>query len=141
MNVHILNRDGNLIDCASHSLLAALLHFRLPQTVIEEDETIQILDPFEKNPSPLSLLYHPICISFAFFVNEISPVLLLDPSYVEEKLANGLLTLCIDPIKKELCTLHKRGLPLPLDILNSTLEYGLIKSIELSNLIKSTIPK
>ena len=41
VDIHILNHNGNLIDCASVAAIAALAHFRRPDvTVSGEDVTI-----------------------------------------------------------------------------------------------------
>lgn len=41
VDLHFLDHDGNIIDCAGIAAIAALLHFRRPDvTVIGEEVTI-----------------------------------------------------------------------------------------------------
>ena len=66
VDVVVINHDGNLIDCACIAALAALSHFHRPDVTSTGDGII--VHPFsEKDPLPLTLYHHPICVSFATF--------------------------------------------------------------------------
>jgi exosome complex component RRP45 len=66
VDVNIFNHDGNLTDCASIAALTALMHFHRPDVTLTGEEVI--VHPFtEKDPLPLTLYHHPVCISFITF--------------------------------------------------------------------------
>ncbi|OXU17465.1 hypothetical protein TSAR_001604 [Trichomalopsis sarcophagae] len=101
VDVSIINHDGNLIDCASIAALAALMHFHRPDVTSTGEEVI--VHPFtEKDPLPLTLYHHPVCISFITFENGKTVV---DPSYLEERVGAAILTLGINAYR-EVCSLY-----------------------------------
>ena len=105
----LLNDCGSVADCASLAALAALLHFRRPEvTVAGEDCVVHSVD--ERAPVALAVHHVPLCISFAV-LSENAP-LLVDPTNVEEAVAEGRLSLVLNG-HKEICTVAKSGAPLP----------------------------
>eukprot|EP01133_Synstelium_polycarpum_P001184 gene1184-1362_t len=103
-NVHVLDDCGNLLDCASISVITALLHFRKPDvTVIGNDATIHPVD--EREPVPLSIHHTPIAITFGFFPNE---AMVVDPETKEEMVMDGKLSFYVN-IHKEICGVSKGG--------------------------------
>ena len=65
-DVHILNHDGNLVDAATLATLGALCHFRRPDVTLEGREvTIHSLE--ERDPVQLTILHHPLALTFALF--------------------------------------------------------------------------
>ncbi|CAG8961817.1 hypothetical protein HYFRA_00013993 [Hymenoscyphus fraxineus] len=109
-DVHILSHDGNLIDASCISVLAALQHFRKPDTSSEgENVTVYTLE--ERDPVPLSLLHSPYCVTFSFYpstVEEGEAVILLDSTLLEEQLREGSATIGINK-DGELCQIAKLG--------------------------------
>ncbi|EGC33294.1 hypothetical protein DICPUDRAFT_154682 [Dictyostelium purpureum] len=104
ISIHILDDCGNLLDCASISVIAALLHFRKPDvTVIGNEATIHPID--EREPVPLSIHHTPISITFGFFPNEI---MIVDPDNKEESVMDGKLSFLVN-IHKEICGVSKGG--------------------------------
>ncbi|RKP09940.1 ribosomal protein S5 domain 2-type protein [Thamnocephalis sphaerospora] len=145
VDVHVLDHHGNLIDCATMAVVAALLHFRRPDvTVIGEDVTIHTLE--ERNPVPLALHHIPICISFAFFedgqpANHSCPCdrLVMDPSRLEERLQDGDMTVTVNT-HRELCALSKAGgSPLPPDQVMRCVQLAATKGAEITNLIRKAV--
>lgn len=66
VDINVLNHDGNVIDCASVACLAALAHFKRPDVTLSG--TNVLVHTFsEKDPIPLVLHHHPVCVSFALF--------------------------------------------------------------------------
>ncbi|KAA8564001.1 hypothetical protein EYC84_011999 [Monilinia fructicola] len=65
-DVHILSHDGNLIDASCIAIIAALQHFRKPDTSTE-GETVTVYTLAEREPVPLSLLHFPLCVTFSFY--------------------------------------------------------------------------
>ena len=82
INVHFVNDEGNMLDCASIACIAALRHFRKPEVTVEGTEvtvvsaTTTVLPDSEgllqhsleeRVPVPLALSHSPYCVTFASF--------------------------------------------------------------------------
>jgi exosome complex component RRP45 len=66
VDIHVLNHEGNLIDAATLAALGALCHFKRPDVTLDgRDVIIHQLD--ERDPVPLTILHHPLTLSFALF--------------------------------------------------------------------------
>lgn len=66
VDIHVLNHDGNLVDAATLSALGALCHFKRPDVTLEGRRVI--IHPLdERDPVPLTILHHPLTITFALF--------------------------------------------------------------------------
>ncbi|XP_011501884.1 PREDICTED: exosome complex component rrp45 [Ceratosolen solmsi marchali] len=101
IDVNIINHDGNLIDCASIASLTALMHFHRPDVTSTGEEVI-IHSFTEKDPLPLTLYHHPVCISFITFENGKTVV---DPTHLEERVGSAILTLTVNSYQ-EICSLY-----------------------------------
>jgi len=119
LDIHVLNHEGNVADCAGVAGLAALAHFRRPDATVEDGNVVKIHPVHERDPIPLAIHHYPVCSTFAFFkTGEISPVTssnthgdivtALDPNHLEESVMDGKLVLGINPYR-EICTLHLAG--------------------------------
>jgi exosome complex component RRP45 len=110
-DVHILSHDGNLVDAACISVLAALQHFRKPDTSTE-GEKVTVYTLREREPVPLSLLHFPYCVTFSFYEkvdgDEGETTALLDTTLVEEQLREGSATVGINR-HGEVCQIAKLG--------------------------------
>ncbi|KAI0597693.1 ribosomal protein S5 domain 2-type protein [Biscogniauxia sp. FL1348] len=106
VDLHVLSHDGNLIDGSCLAVVAALRHFRKPDTSIE-GETLTIYTPAEREPVPLSWLHSPLCITFSFFGEE-GDIILMDANLLEEQLR---VTSCTISLNKhgEICQIAKLG--------------------------------
>ncbi|KAI1501229.1 ribosomal protein S5 domain 2-type protein [Biscogniauxia marginata] len=106
VDLHVLSHDGNLIDGSCLAVVAALRHFRKPDTSIE-GETLTIYTPAEREPVPLSWLHSPLCVTFSFF-GEGGEIILLDANLLEEQLR---VTSCTISLNKhgEICQIAKFG--------------------------------
>lgn len=107
IDVRILNNEGNVLDCACIAAMAALKNFKRPEVSVSGEE-VTVYSVEEKNPVPLAILYIPVCISFACFNIDDLEILLMDPSLLEEKIAAGSMTICINS-HKEICAISKPG--------------------------------
>ncbi|ROT35844.1 exoribonuclease family protein [Sodiomyces alkalinus F11] len=105
-DVHVLAHDGNLVDAACLATVAALRHFRKPDTAIESGE-LTIFTPAEREPVPLGWLHSPYCVTFGFFGDE-GETVLLDPDWREEHLAVGSCTFGLNK-HGEVCHVTKLG--------------------------------
>ncbi|KAI8336271.1 ribosomal protein S5 domain 2-type protein [Chlamydoabsidia padenii] len=136
VDLHFLDHDGNLVDCASIAAITALLHFRRPDvTVVGEEVTIHPID--QRNPVPLSVHHIPISITFNFFDN--GNLLVVDPSYLEEQVKQGDMTITMN-IHKEICALSKAGgIPLEMDQLLRCSQIAQVKVADISELIQKAL--
>ena len=102
-DVHVLSHDGNLLDVACLAVVAALRHFRKPDTSIE-GENLTVYTPAEREPVPLSWLHSPFCVTFSF----VEEAVLQDATWLEEQLRD---TSCTYSLNKhgELCQVAKLG--------------------------------
>lgn len=103
--VHILNNDGNIIDCASIAAIAALSHFRRPDVTVDGEDVV-IHSTEDRNPVPLNLHHFPICVTFVFF--DQGNYLLVDPIEKEERVMDGKMVIAMNS-HKEICTIHMAG--------------------------------
>lgn len=105
VDLNILNHEGNLLDCASIALLAALAHFRRPDVSCDGEETI-VHSYAERDPIRTVIHHYPVCVTYALFKE--GTVVLADPTLLEEGVADANLILGINSYK-EVCTLHLGG--------------------------------
>lgn len=108
INCHILDNDGNIIDAANLAALAALMSFRRPECTVggEGGNEVVVFPPEEREPLPLGIHHLPVAITFAFF-NEGESVV-VDPSFKEEEVMGGRLTLTLNTFG-EICAIQKGG--------------------------------
>lgn len=106
IDVAILNDDGNVCDCASYAVLAALHHFRRPDVTTTGDSIVVHTDR-ERDPIPLVLHHFPVCVSFAIF--ESGEFSIADPTALEERVAQSSLVFGLNSYQ-ELCGLHLGGI-------------------------------
>ncbi|KAI5459921.1 ribosomal protein S5 domain 2-type protein [Mariannaea sp. PMI_226] len=106
VDLHVLSHDGNLTDCACLAVVAALRHFRKPDTTIE-GETLTVYTAAEREPVPLSWLHSPFCVTFSFFGEEGEQVL-VDSTWLEEQLRVSTCTYSINK-HGEICQIAKLG--------------------------------
>ncbi|KAL6046303.1 3'-5'-exoribonuclease [Balamuthia mandrillaris] len=132
-DIHVLDNGGNLIDSASIATMAALLHFRRPDVTIDGDNVI--VHPFsEREPVPLSIHHVPICVTFGFFQQ--GQYLVVDPSWKEEQVMEGRMTVILNT-HKEICGVQKGGgTPLDLDTILRCNNIAAVKVAELSSAIE-----
>ncbi|PSN53584.1 Exosome complex component RRP45 [Blattella germanica] len=105
VDIHVLNHEGNLVDAASTAALTALCHFRRPD-VTTTGEQIVIHEPSERDPIPISLHHHPVCVTYAMFNK--GEVVIIDPTVIEERVAESHVVFGVNAYK-ELCGLHLGG--------------------------------
>ncbi|KAF8943112.1 Exosome complex component RRP45, partial [Haplosporangium bisporale] len=116
--------------------ITALLHFRRPDvTVVGEEVTIHTLE--QRNPVPLSIHHIPICTTFAFFDN--GERMIVDPTYLEEQIKEGDMTLTLN-VHKEVCAMSKAGgIPMEIDQILQCSKIAVIKVAEITAQIQSAL--
>ncbi len=124
VDIHIINDDGNLIDCACIASLAALLNAKVPKL---EDGNI-VRGKFEEN---LEVLYKPVEIT----VCKIDDKFLIDPNSEEEQSIDAKLTVAVREDDK-ICALQKQGKKeLSINDIKQMIETSIEKSKELRKLL------
>jgi exosome complex component RRP45 len=129
--VHILSADGNLIDASCVAVIAALQHFRKPDTSIDGD-VVKVYTIAEREPVPLSLLHFPYCVTFSFYNVSGVELVLLDTVLKEEQLREGCVTISMNR-HGEVCQIAKLGgLPVDAVLLLQCTSTAFVKVKELS---------
>ncbi|CAL1539991.1 unnamed protein product [Lymnaea stagnalis] len=105
IDIHVLNHEGNILDCSSIAAIAALAHFRRPDVTVQGQE-ITIHSMEDRNPVPLSIHHIPLLVSFAFFIQ--GKYMIVDPSEKEEKVMEGKMVIGMNK-HREICTLQVTG--------------------------------
>lgn len=127
-DVHVLDCDGGLVDASCIALIAALQHFRRPDVSVEgEKTTIHTLA--ERVPLPLSIMHHPLCISFSFYHG--GEAVLVDATLREEQVREGEMVITMNRYG-EICQIAKMGgVPVdPMVVLNCiNVAYTKVKDI------------
>ncbi|KAK3995976.1 hypothetical protein QBC44DRAFT_318879 [Cladorrhinum sp. PSN332] len=106
VDVHVLSHDGNLIDAACFAVVAALRHFRKPDTSMEGG-VLTVYTPAEREPVPLSWLHSPFCVTWSFF-GEQADIAVLDATWMEEQVRVGSCTISLNR-HGEICQIAKLG--------------------------------
>ena len=99
VDLHIINYDGNLIDCSAMAALAALKKAKLPGYKVEKDTVV----PTGKSKL-LKIVREPIAVTLA----KIGDQIIVDPTADEEDVLDVRLTVTLDE-KNNICTLQKSG--------------------------------
>ncbi|KDO33475.1 hypothetical protein SPRG_02283 [Saprolegnia parasitica CBS 223.65] len=128
--IHVLDHGGNLVDAVSIASIAALMHFRRPETLNDPDCAL----------IPLSLHHIPVSISFSFVQldanDQDDPVVLIDPTDREEKIVDGAITYTFNSFR-ELCAVHKiGGVSISTDIVLRCANIAAAKAEELTDMLK-----
>lgn len=103
--MHVLDYDGGLVDASCISIVAALQHFRRPDVSID-GENVTIYSLAEREPVPLSLMHHPICITFSFYHG--GETIISDATLHEEQARDGEMIVTMNR-HGELCQIAKLG--------------------------------
>lgn len=111
-DVHIMDADGGLVDASCIAIIAALQHFRRPDVSVDgEDVTIYTMA--ERVPVPLSIMHHPICVTFSFYHGGETAV--IDTTLREEQVREGEMVTTMNRYG-EVCQIAKLG-GVPVDAL------------------------
>ncbi|KAF3770514.1 hypothetical protein M406DRAFT_59501 [Cryphonectria parasitica EP155] len=133
VDLHVLSHDGNLTDASCLAAVAALRHFRKPDTGME-GEVLTVYTPAEREPVPLSWLHSPFCVTFSFFGDE-AETALVDASWIEEQVRVGSCTVSLNR-HGEICQISKLGgTPTEAVALLQCTNVALTKAKEFSTLV------
>jgi len=141
LTIHCLADAGNMLDCACLAGIVALRHFRRPDVEVVGDEVI-VHDPQERAPVPLSIHHTPLCFTFALFPpasSQSSPITVLDPSHLEQRLSAGSLSIALNA-QREICVLQKfGGIPLGTEEVINIVQVAVVKAKEMERLVDSAL--
>ncbi|OJD36183.1 exosome complex component rrp45 [Diplodia corticola] len=104
-DVNILDHDGNLIDASCIAIIAALQHFRRPDIAVE-GEKVTVFSSREREPVPLSMLHHPLCVTFSYYNS--GEIMLVDATAAEEQVREGEVIITMNKFG-EICQIAKYG--------------------------------
>jgi exosome complex component RRP45 len=135
-DVHVLDFDGGLIDASCIAIMAALQHFRRPDVSID-GEAVTIYTLAERVPVPLSIMHHPICVTFSFY--HAGQVVLIDASLREEQTREAEMVITMNR-HGEVCQIAKLGgVPVDAMLLLNCASVALTKVKEIIDLISRTL--
>ena len=104
-DVHVLDHDGGLIDACCLATLAALRHYRIPDSSVQGGE-LTVYTLLERDPVPLALLHHPLCVTLHYF--ESGEKVIVDATLVEQQCSEGEIAIVANP-QGEICLVQKGG--------------------------------
>lgn len=126
VDIHIINDQGNLLDCSALASIIALSNTKIPKY---EDEKI-LRGEYQKE---LPLVFKPINIS----VGKVLGNYILDPNYEEEQTLEARLSVAVRDDNK-ICALQKQGRKeLTFNDIESMVDLAIEKSKELRKLVKN----
>ncbi|ETM31369.1 hypothetical protein L914_21049 [Phytophthora nicotianae] len=103
VDVYCVDHDGNVLDAALTSIIAALKTLKLPATSVNEADNVVSIAP-DGDATPLRVEHGAFATSFAVVDN----VVLVDPTSDEEDLASTVFSLSYST-DGQLCGVHKAG--------------------------------
>ncbi|CAH0519463.1 unnamed protein product [Peronospora belbahrii] len=103
IDVYCINHDGNVLDAALVSIMAALRTLKLPVTSINEADNVVSIVP-NGDATPLRVEHCAYATSFAV----VDDTVLIDPTSDEEDLASAVFSLSYSP-EGHLCGIYKAG--------------------------------
>lgn len=154
--LHVLDADGNVLDCAHIAAITSLLHFKRPEVTIDGEDVI-IHSLSEREPVPLSVHHIPLCVTFAFFERDRlirfdkqqekadrrlameDELVCVDPCLREELMVDGTMTIAVNG-HGELCAIQKGGgLALKTSQILKCSKIAAVKAQELTTIIKTAL--
>lgn len=134
-DVHVLDADGGLVDACCMAIMAALQHFRRPDVSVD-GERITIHTMEERVPVALSILHHPVCITFSFYHDGVA--VLLDATGREEQVRESEMVLTTNDF--ELCQVAKLGgKAVDAGVTIKCFSVALVRAREINALIKKRL--
>ncbi|EPE04893.1 exosome complex exonuclease rrp45 [Ophiostoma piceae UAMH 11346] len=151
VDVHVMAHDGNLVDASCLAVVAALRHFRKPETSIEAG-VLTVYTPAEREPVPLSWLHSPFCITFSYFSSSGSgdkgatgedehtaDISLLDATLLEEQARVGSCTISLNR-HGEISQIAKLGgTPVEAVSILKCTQIALVKAREFSTIVDKAL--
>ena len=102
----MLDHDGGLVDACCLATLTALRHYRIPDTSVRGGGELTVYAPWERDPVPLALLHHPLCVTLVFF--EAGEKWVVDATLMEQQCGEGEVVVAANA-QGEVCLVQKGG--------------------------------
>lgn len=114
LDVTVLDSDGCECDCCLLAAISALRGFRKPEIsvkfgdVADSKSEVIIHSPDDREPLPLALHHTPLLVTFGVMMRRKDsdqrsgmqlPILLCDPTAMEEPFVDGSITVCVNAHK------------------------------------------
>jgi exosome complex component RRP45 len=133
-----MNHEGNLIEAASISTLAALAHYKRPDVNVEDGQVI-VHKTETRDLIAFSMLHYPFLMKFAFFKE--ATISYVDPSEDEERFCDGYLIVGAN-IFKDITLLHISGKSLiSKDQIFKQCNYAVKRTRELNEIVRRALFK
>lgn len=133
VDVHVMNHDGNLAECAAISAVSSLHHFRRPEVTVAGAE-VTVHSVKEHDPVPLSLHHIPVCVTFALFNS--GQQVIADPTEAEELASEGRVIVGVNA-HREICMMHISGCtPLQKEQVQRFVELAVNRAKDVTEYIK-----
>ncbi len=124
VDIHIINHDGNLLDCAALAAITALRNAKIPKM---DGETV-LRGDYEKD---LPVVFKPINVT----VGKVGDKLLIDPAFAEENVLETKLSVSVRDDNR-VCAMQKIGAGvLSADDVGRMIDMAVAKSAELRKLV------
>ncbi|KAL8912399.1 MAG: hypothetical protein Q9171_002585 [Xanthocarpia ochracea] len=135
---HILSHHGNLLDSCCIAVLAALQHYRIPDTTVRGEEVV-VHSVDERNPVPLAMLHHPLCVTMALF--EGGEKVVVDATVREQQCCEAEVVVTANK-HGEVCQIAKLGgVPSEALVLLKCVDVAVAKVKELDAVIAKALEK
>ncbi|KAL8783932.1 MAG: hypothetical protein Q9213_004262 [Squamulea squamosa] len=135
---HILSHDGNLLDICCIAVLAALQHYRIPDTTVRGEE-VTVHSVEERNPVPLAMLHHPLCVTMALF--EGGEKVVVDTTLREQQCCEGEVVVTANK-HGQVCQIAKLGgVPSDALVLLKCVDVAVAKVKDLDAVIAKALEK
>ncbi|KAI4174319.1 MAG: hypothetical protein LQ343_002458 [Gyalolechia ehrenbergii] len=133
---HILSHDGNLLDACCIAVLAALQHYRILDTTVKGEEVI-VHSVEERNPIPLAMLHHPLCVTMALF--EGGEKVVVDATLMEQQCSEGEVVVTANKHGEVVQIKKLGGVPADALVLLNCMDIAVAKVKELDLVIKKAL--
>jgi len=129
LDIHVINHQGNLLDCSALASLVALLNTKMPKLEGDSDNAKIVYGEYT---GKLPIMHKPININ----VCKVGNNLLIDPTFEEEKIIDSKLAVAVREDDK-ICALQKQGSKeFTIEDVNEMADIAIKKSKELRKLVK-----
>ncbi|KAL8722044.1 MAG: hypothetical protein Q9225_001420 [Loekoesia sp. 1 TL-2023] len=135
---HVLSHDGNLLDAACIAVLAALQHYRIPDTTVKGEEVI-VHSVEERNPVPLAMLHYPLCVTMALF--EGGEKVVMDATLREQQCCEGEVVVTANKYGEVVQMAKLGGVPADALVLLNCVDAAVAKVKEIDSIIIRALEK
>lgn len=150
-DVHVLVHDGGLVDASCIATVAALRHFRRPDTEVRGGTEVVVYSVREREPVPLSMQLVPFAVSLSLFglreedaaavgsSEEAVVVVVVDATLDEERARDASIVISLDR-HGQVCQIAKYGgLAVDPDVVQQCTGLALKKVEDISRSVQTAL--